>query len=142
LTLDMLRIRTRVLRLASLPPFPSILLGMDEAYLNKPFCGIIFLPALSQLPIADLPSIQKAIWMFYEDPTSPMIYDNLKLQIRQAVGKQYPEDIVASAASDYLRYLWEEMAFLPDLREKLSAISMVRTERNTAEIADTLRSKN
>jgi len=61
LTLDMLRIRTRVLRLASLPPFPSILLGMDEAYLNKPFCGIIFLPALTQKCLAGV-SVMVLAW--------------------------------------------------------------------------------
>jgi len=96
--------------------------------------------ALRELTIADLPSVKTAIWIFYDNPTDASALGELEKQIKAILPQGYSQDVIVSAARDYLCYLWEEMTSLPGIREKLSAISTLRTERNTSEMTELLRS--
>ena len=95
---------------------------------------------LQELPIADLPSIGNAILAFYESPTNVEIIGELETQIKAILPKEYPQAEIVKATRDYFRYIWEEMASLPDIREKLSVVSVIRTEQNTVEISRLLQS--
>lgn len=96
--------------------------------------------SLEELPIADLPSIRDAILAFYENPTDIETIKGIETQIRAILPKGYSNDEIVNATSDYFQYIWEEMASLPDIRDKLSAVATIRNERNTLEITRLLQS--
>ena len=97
--------------------------------------------ALSQLPIADLPSVKTAVGIFCENPTDPRMLDELTTQISRIVGRGR-RDKVASAAGDYMKYLWEEMASVPEVQDKLVAVATIRAQRDLAESAKHRRSSD
>ena len=96
--------------------------------------------ALSLLPITDLPSVKSAIVSFYNDPTNPEFLSKLKSEIMLVLPKNYPGDKVVEAAAQILVYLWEELTAIPEIRERLTAISIIRTEKYSSVTVELLRS--
>lgn len=96
--------------------------------------------AITELTIADLPSIKSAIWMFYENPTNNETIKELEKQIEIILPKNYRKNEIAAAARHYIQFIWEEMVAIPDIRDKLNTLATIRTERNTARSLEVLQS--
>lgn len=85
--------------------------------------------ALSNLKISDLPTVKQAMAEFYANPTNPETLNVFSEQIRIILPKKYDEENVVAAATDYLKYVLEEMTALPNVRDRLQAISVLRMEQ-------------
>ncbi len=96
--------------------------------------------ALRELPIADLPSVKLAIVNFYNDPTNSTTISTLEEQIRLALPRNQVQELIVSAATDYLTFLWEELTVLPEMRARLGTLGVLRIEHRTGEIQKILHS--
>lgn len=98
--------------------------------------------ALRQLSIADLPSIQSAIWSLYLQPTDLVAKEEIQKQLINILPENYPAGEVLNAVEDYLIYIWEELTVIPEIKEKLDGLMQVRTERHMQESVSILREIN
>ena len=93
---------------------------------------------LKELPLADLPSMQTAVINFYDRPTTPDTFQELESQFKAILSTRYPSEHIAKAASLYILYLWEEATGIPEIREQLTALATIRTERGIVQMNETL----
>jgi len=94
--------------------------------------------ALGQLPIHSLEKLKSVLWEFYENPASSQLYDAIQEQVGLIIPKGIDRTKIASVASKYARYFWEEAAQISELNQKLNTISTIRTEHYAAQIVDSL----
>lgn len=79
---------------------------------------------LVDLPIADLPAFQRAIWSFAENPTDPAFKNLLQQQLDQDY-PTIPADRKTSAIEFYLRILRQDLISIStEMREKLSVSAL------------------
>lgn len=87
-------------------------------------------PGLIDLPIADLPSFQQAIWSFARNPTDPAFKNLLQQQLDQ----DYPTistDRKTNAIEFYLRILRQDLISIStEMREKLSVSALYEIDEN------------
>lgn len=88
--------------------------------------------ALKELPLFNLPTIQKAIIDFYNNPSSSGTKKQLETQFKLILSTRFSSDQLSIAASEYVVYLWEEMTSVEELRERLAALATIRTEQRIA----------
>lgn len=105
-------------------------------YPDKELCS-----ALLNLPISDLPSINKALYDFYEHPASPILRDVISKQLYS----DYPSSVehkINSMVEKYLEILKQEIIGVSaDIREKIDSVTLQsiqssasQTQTNTHEI--------
>ena len=92
------------------------------------------------LPLANLPSLKRALRGFYDRPIdsafSEILYDRLSTDF-----PGLPELRIRSAISDYLRVLRQELvSFSAHVRDPLNALALQDIQNNTAQIVELLKS--
>lgn len=90
------------------------------------------------MPLADLPSIQKAIRGFYDDPAAPVAASTFRNQLAAVVPKGLEPERIESAVASYMDILREELISVDALREKLNALATIETARHTARTVEEL----
>ena len=94
---------------------------------------------LSQLPIADLPSIKLAVANFYDFPTDPKVRLELEKQIRLALPKDFSGEEIINAAKAYFKFIREEIINIDEIRDKLTTLSIFEIQENTLDSTSLLR---
>jgi hypothetical protein len=94
--------------------------------------------AILDLPLANLPSVLKAVRDFYSQPNDPSLRLVLFQQITTTF-RHLPSENIESGIDAYLRILRIELLNLSsEIREKLTAQATLVIEDNTTRMADTL----
>jgi len=92
--------------------------------------------ALLTLSLADLPTLQEAVWAFCTRPTDPTLSQVLRDQLRADFSTISAERIETAVAA-FLDLLRQELAAcVPQMREKLNALAHQHTARDTARTAE------
>jgi hypothetical protein len=92
--------------------------------------------ALMELPMADLPSIQKDFWEFCKIPTSQALAKNLKNNLHRLNPNAADVDIDATV-EDYMRILREEIVVTdPSSSEKIQALATLGTGTLIAQLSN------
>jgi hypothetical protein len=114
----------------------SALQNAEKRFINEhPDCD------LSQIfvtfPAYDLPGIQQAVYKFYNQPTSTE-FENTLRDLLQRDCPKLSKRRIEFAVENYLRILREEISIVaPLFREKLIALSTLRTEQRITQLAET-----
>lgn len=87
------------------------------------------------MPLADLPSIQKAIRSFYDVPAAQVAAGAFRNQLSAIVPKDLDRERIEAGVASYMQVLQEELIAVGELREKLNALAAIETARNTARTA-------
>jgi hypothetical protein len=102
-------------------------------YPDREICDLV-----RQMPLADLPSIRKAIRGFYDAPAAPVTADAFRNQLAAIVPEDLESERIESAVASYMKILREELISVDALREKLNALANIETARNTARTIEEL----
>jgi hypothetical protein len=102
-------------------------------YYDREICDLV-----RQMPLADLPSIQKAIRGFYDTPAAPVAAGAFRNQLEAIVPKDIKPERIETAVASYMEILREELISIDALREKLNALANIETARNTARTIEEL----
>ena len=113
-------------------------LGKAEERFTETFENEDLRKALLDLPLADLPSVNKAVRKFYEQPTDSGLEKILVKQLQ----KDYPTlkanpERIETAINAYIGALIEELAVAKeDFRAKAAALATIRMKKDTERIAE------
>jgi hypothetical protein len=94
---------------------------------------------VQNMTLADLPSVKAAIRNFYDSPDAPMMTQTLREELTVIAPKSIGVERVEKAVVSYIETLQKELVSIDVLRDKLNALSNLRTERHTAHSAEELR---
>ncbi len=125
-------------------------LERTEQRFKKEFTDKELTRTILDLPIANLPSLQPALRIFYERPTDTALYEVIQNQLSNDYSKSIDSVRIENAVKTYINILREELIPVSsDIREKLNSLALfgiqgstAQTQENTAKIYELLRSTN
>ncbi len=84
--------------------------------------------ALKQLPISTLESLETHLWEYFENPLTAQLHDVIREKISLGVPDNVDAEELAELASNYFQYFREEAVLIPEIAQKLTPLSIIRTE--------------
>ena len=89
---------------------------------------------ITQAPLHDLPSVQKALREIYEHPDDPVTVQVFRGQLEDVFPKDFDTERIEQAIAVYMEILRSELLNIQELREKLNVLANIKTAKNTYEI--------
>lgn len=109
-------------------------LSRTEARFRIEFTDKKLSSALIDLPLANLPSIQEAVQSFYLNPSSPLLANVIKAQLK-ADYPNFKKSLIEKASDAYLNILHEELISISEgVREKITSLAILGIERSLEQI--------
>jgi hypothetical protein len=109
-----------------------------EERFRKEYSDVEVARGLINLPLADLPSLQNALRVFYVRPTGHELSDFLRSQLASSFRTLEPQRL-DDAAIAYVRVLKEEIIPVSsDIRDKLSSLALLGIQESAVQTQETI----